>query len=133
MAIYTLTILLFIKGTSMSVVRKAIVFVVGALGTFAVNVLRIVTIYTIGLGVGASAASHFHDYYGELFFVFWIVAYLSIIAFGPRVTTRISQKIRKTTSAPADRETHTSVSIWQVSYVLLFVLNTTTVSKFLRG
>lgn len=109
--IYTLTILLFIKGASMSMTRKAIVFVVGALGTFTANVLRIATIYTIGLRIGPGAASYFHDYYGELFFVSWLIMYLAIIAFGPGIATRISHKIRKTTPTHVDSQANTHVSI----------------------
>jgi len=81
MFIYALTILLFIKNISISLLRKAVIFVIGAVGTFMANILRIVTICIIGLRVGSDAAQHFHDYYGEFFFITWMVVYLGVIAF----------------------------------------------------
>lgn len=87
MIIYTLTILLFINSISFSIKRKAIIFVVGAVGTFMANVLRIVTISKIGLENGALAAQHFHDYYGEFFFISWMTIYLAIIVLGPKLAS----------------------------------------------
>lgn len=89
--IYTVTILLFIKNVSFSLWRKIICVGVGAVGTFIANVLRIVTICIIGLKVGSAAAIHFHDYYGEFFFISWMFIYLAIIAFGPRLLQKMLQ------------------------------------------
>ena len=47
--------------------RKIIYVAVGAIGTFIINVLRIVTICIIGRNVGREAMKMFHNYYGELF------------------------------------------------------------------
>jgi exosortase/archaeosortase family protein len=74
--IYTFVILLFLKGFPMSFRGKVISFVIGAVGTFFVNILRIVSIMEIYVTKGAAAGDIFHDYYGELFFMFWIVFYL---------------------------------------------------------
>jgi exosortase/archaeosortase family protein len=87
--IYTVTILLFIKNVSFSLWRKIICVSVGAVGTFIANVLRIVTICIIGLKIGGAAAAHFHDYYGEFFFISWMLIYLAIIAFGPRLLQKM--------------------------------------------
>jgi len=54
---------------------------VGAVGTFIVNVLRIVTIVIIGVNAGPEAMKHFHSYYGELLFITWITIYLLIIIY----------------------------------------------------
>lgn len=56
-----------------------IIVVVGAVGTFIVNILRIVSICTIGAKIGSEAAQLFHSYYGELYFIAWIIIYLIIL------------------------------------------------------
>jgi len=74
--IYTFVILLFFKNTEISSRRKIVYVVVGAMGTFMVNILRIVSIGIIGVNTGPEALRLFHRYYGELFFVVWTVVYL---------------------------------------------------------
>ena len=74
--IYTFVILLLFSNLEISSKRKIIYSVVGAFGTFMANILRIVSIGTIGVNTGPEASRLFHEYYGELFFVVWIVAYL---------------------------------------------------------
>lgn len=66
-----------------------VIVAVGAVGTFFVNVLRIVTIAVIGLNTGAEVARLFHDYYGELYFIAWIMLYLFVIVFGPKILARL--------------------------------------------
>jgi thaumarchaeosortase len=83
--IYTGIMLLFIKDTRYSLRRKATYFIIGALGTFIVNICRIVTIMIIGLRIGRLEASVFHDYYGELFFIAWMAVYFVAISYGPRI------------------------------------------------
>jgi len=65
------------------------IVVVGAVGTFIVNVLRIVSIYIIGLNSGAEAATAFHSYYGELYFIAWILIYFFAIIYGPKILTKL--------------------------------------------
>jgi thaumarchaeosortase len=104
--IYSITILLFIKDASFTRLQKTACFVIGAIGTFAANVARIVTICIVGLSVGASAAQLLHDYYGEVFFISWMIIYVSAIAFGPRfkkwVYYRLGRDKDKTKSILAD-------------------------------
>lgn len=71
-----------------------VVVIVGAVGTFTANVLRIATISNIGLHIGAGAARHFHDYWGELFFISWMLIYLMTLFFAPRLISKLSN-IRK--------------------------------------
>jgi thaumarchaeosortase len=89
--IYTGIMLLFIKDTQHSLRRKATYFVVGVLGTFIVNIGRIVTIMIIGLRIGRLEASVFHDYYGELFFIAWMTLYFVLIAYGSHIINRTKQ------------------------------------------
>ncbi|MGQ9538771.1 MAG: exosortase/archaeosortase family protein [Candidatus Bathycorpusculaceae bacterium] len=73
--IYTVTILLFLKKLSLK--RKIIYFLIGAVVTYFINVLRIVTLYTIAIHKGDWGI--FHDYFGPLYSMVWIVSYPLII------------------------------------------------------
>ena len=81
--IYTVTILVFLSGSAIAWKYRAIYFVVGAIITFFINVLRIVTLFTIALQNGDSPYStqfsDFHNYYGQLYSIVWIVSYPLII------------------------------------------------------
>ena len=88
--IYTFVILLFIKGAGISLKRKIVYVAIGAIGTFFVNLLRIVSICIVGVHMGPDALSMFHEYYGELFFIAWIIAYVMVIIYGDRILTKLS-------------------------------------------
>lgn len=91
--IYSFMIMLFLRGTSISRRRKIIYVVVGAVGTFFVNIFRIVAILLAGVNSGTSLATAFHEVYGEFFFIAWMFIYLTIIYF---LETRvISRRIDK--------------------------------------
>ncbi len=77
--IYSFMILLFLKGTHIPLGRKICYVVVGAAGTFFINILRIVTILVAGIGSGPEVATTFHEFYGEFFFIGWMLIYLSVI------------------------------------------------------
>lgn len=83
--LFTVMILLFFKRSSISTFRKFIYFVVGAFGTYFVNVLRIVSIFVIIWNGGVNVlfwyldADFFHNSVGELYFIFWIFIYILII------------------------------------------------------
>jgi thaumarchaeosortase len=90
--IYTLTILLFLKNTDVSWKQRIIYFLVGAVVTFFINVMRIVTIFIIAIDTGMySLQTHrFHDYYGQLYSIIWIALYPLIII----ATRALWRKIR---------------------------------------
>lgn len=77
--LYSFMIMLFLRGTSISRMRKIIYVAMGAAGTFFVNILRIVAILSAGVNGGPSLATTFHEFYGEFFFIVWMFIYLSII------------------------------------------------------
>jgi hypothetical protein len=52
---------------------------VGAVGTYSVNALRIVTFFVIQVNQGSEAAGIFNDSYGELLFIAWISLYIFLI------------------------------------------------------
>jgi exosortase/archaeosortase family protein len=75
--IYTVVIVLFLKKSSVPWWQRIIYFAIGALVTYFLNVLRIVTIFLIAIGNGDWHI--FHDYYGLLYSVSWIISYPLII------------------------------------------------------
>jgi len=75
--IYTVIILLFLKKTAISWKHKTIYFIIGAIVTYLINILRIVTIFTIAINGGDYM--RFHDYYGQLYSITWIISYPLLI------------------------------------------------------
>ncbi|MHC3129269.1 MAG: archaeosortase/exosortase family protein [Candidatus Bathyarchaeota archaeon] len=100
--IYSFMIMLFLRGTNISRTRKIVYVVAGAVGTFFVNIVRIVAILLAGVNSGASLAATFHEFYGEFFFIAWMFIYLSIIfLFETRIIKKISN-IQKNNKSPMD-------------------------------
>ena len=89
--IYTFVILLFLKGTTISLNGKVLCFIVGAVGTFFVNALRVAAICKLAVDQGSEAGKMFHTYYGELFFIAWIIIYPLIIIGSRRLWTKFSK------------------------------------------
>lgn len=77
--IYSVTILLFLKNSTISWKQRIAYFIFGAAVTYFINILRIVTIFIIGINSGLSAAYAFHDYYGQLYSITWITSYPLLI------------------------------------------------------
>jgi thaumarchaeosortase len=98
--IYTVTILLFLKNMVIPLKHKIIYFTVGAIITFFINVLRIATIFVISVNTGGNSidVQRFHDFYGQLYSITWIVSYPLIIV-GSRA---LWGKIRKPEKTPID-------------------------------
>jgi thaumarchaeosortase len=79
--IFTAVALLFLKRMNISWKIKIGFFAFGALITYFINVLRIATIFTIGVqyGVDSSQVQAFHFYYGPLYAMTWIISYPLLI------------------------------------------------------
>ncbi len=77
--LYTLIILLLFRKSNISSFRKVVYFIVGAIGTYFVNILRIIAYFFIRINEGLTAAITFHDVYGELFAVLWILFYVLLV------------------------------------------------------
>lgn len=77
--LYTAIILLFMKKSSIPTLHKVVYFVIGAVVTYCINILRIVTIFMISTSGSREAVQTFHDLYGPLYSVTWIVSYPLII------------------------------------------------------
>lgn len=84
--IYSVTIVLFLRNMSIPLWQKLVYFIIGAVVTFFINVLRIVSIFVIAVdtgGITSSQAQLFHNYYGQLYSIAWIISY-PLIIFGSR-------------------------------------------------
>jgi len=77
--IYSVTILLFLRNSGIPWKQRVVYFVSGGAVTYFINVLRIVSIFMIAANVGQNAFQTFHDYYGQLFSIAWIVFYPLLI------------------------------------------------------
>ena len=80
--IYSVTILLFLKKTDIPWKHRIIYFAVGAVVTYFINVLRVVTLFVIAIntgGVYSAQFQRFHNYYGLLYSITWIISYPLII------------------------------------------------------
>ncbi|MBT0160105.1 hypothetical protein G4O51_08980 [Candidatus Bathyarchaeota archaeon A05DMB-2] len=92
--IFTVVALLFLKRMPMSLKAKVGYFAVGAVVTYFINVLRIVMIFIISMdnGVNSDAVKLFHNYYGPLYSIAWIVAYPLIILGTQSLMHKIARK-----------------------------------------
>ena len=103
--LFTLIILLLFKRSDISGFRKVIYFIVGAIGTYIFNILRIATYFIILYNTYDTSrmdvAQTFHDVYGDLFSVVWILSYMvlviSIEKFG--LVEKSMQKLRGLTDS----------------------------------
>ena len=77
LVIYSVIVLLFLKRTQINSKEKIIYFLIGAVITYFINILRIVTIFLIGMNQGDFQI--FHVYYGPLYSISWIISYPLII------------------------------------------------------
>ena len=89
--IFTAVSLLFLQQMHISWKAKVGYFAVGASVTYFINVMRIVTIFTIGAqyGVNSSQVDMFHFYYGPLYAIAWIVSYPLIILLSQGIWRKI--------------------------------------------
>jgi thaumarchaeosortase len=88
--IFTVVALLFLKRMPISWKAKASYFAVGAAVTYLSNILRITSIFTIGMDGGD--VQLFHFYYGPLYSISWIVAYPLIILGSRSLWRKITDK-----------------------------------------
>lgn len=91
--LYTITILLFLKKSKIPQNHMVIYFILGAVVTYFINILRIVTIFVIDINAGGGytiPAQRFHEYYGQLYSITWIISY-PLLIIGSRALWRKSK------------------------------------------
>ncbi|MBN1245333.1 hypothetical protein JXA31_07040 [Candidatus Bathyarchaeota archaeon] len=77
--LYVVIILVFFKKADITAFRKLAYFIIGLFGTFFVNVLRVISILVIMLNYGSDAGTTFHNTYGEIYAVIWILLFILLI------------------------------------------------------
>jgi len=77
--LYVVIIFVFFKKADISAFRKLAYFIIGLFGTFFVNVLRVFSIVLIMLNSGSEAGTAFHNTYGEMYSVIWILLFIMLI------------------------------------------------------
>ena len=84
--IYTITILLFLRKTTIPWTHRIIYLVIGAVVTYSINIFRVVSLVVIGIEYGGTSSEfqRFHNYYGMLYSMTWIICY-PLIIIGSRV------------------------------------------------
>jgi thaumarchaeosortase len=88
--IFTVVALLFLKRMHISWKAKFCYFAIGVAVTYSINILRIVTIFTIGMNEGD--VQLFHFYYGPLYSITWIVSYPLVILGSQILWRKIASK-----------------------------------------
>jgi thaumarchaeosortase len=91
--IFTAVALLFLKRMPFSWRTKIGFFAIGGAITYLINVMRIATIFVIGMQYGATSnqVQMFHFYYGPLYAMAWIISYPLIVL----ASYSLLKKIRK--------------------------------------
>jgi thaumarchaeosortase len=95
--IFTVVALLFLKRMPIGWKAKLGYFAVGAAVTYSINILRIATIFTIGMN--GEDVQMFHFYYGPLYSITWIVSYPLLILGSQILWRKIASK-----SSPAAKK-----------------------------
>lgn len=92
--IYSVLTALFLKDSLFSRKQKILYFLIGAIITYIVNALRIARIFIIAVeyGVNSPEVRRFHDYYGPLYSVTWIVSYQLIAVITQFLLEKIKSK-----------------------------------------
>jgi thaumarchaeosortase len=92
--IFTAVALLFLKRMNVSWKAKVAFFALGAVVTYSINVLRIVTIFSLGMqfGVESQQVQAFHFYYGPFYAMAWIISYPLIILVGQGLRWKIKNR-----------------------------------------
>jgi exosortase/archaeosortase family protein len=94
--LYTVTILLFLKKFVVSWWQKTAYFIVGAIITYFINILRIATIFIVSIPYWSTTSAwlQFHNIYGPLYSITWITSY-PLIIIGIQAAWRVIRKPRK--------------------------------------
>lgn len=92
--IFTVVALLFLKRMQISWKAKTAYFAVGAAVTYLINILRIASFYPIGMdyGVNSEQVKLFHNFYGPLYAIAWIVSYPLLIIGSQMLWRKITNK-----------------------------------------
>jgi len=105
--LYTAISIAFLQFLDIPKMRKLIYGLVGFFGTIFVNILRITTIvfasfyFSADINAFSANLQLFHEYSGELFFIAWIVIFLSAVVL---IERRVRRKTTKQDASPLNYE-----------------------------
>jgi len=91
--LYTITFLLFLKKSDISLWQRIVYFMFGAIVTYLINIWRIATIFVVAINTGVYSlqTQRFHEYYGPLYSMMWIMLY-PLIMIGSLALWKIIKK-----------------------------------------
>ncbi|MCW4004210.1 MAG: archaeosortase/exosortase family protein [Candidatus Bathyarchaeota archaeon] len=100
--IFTAVTLLFLKRIPMSWRARIGYFSMGIIVTYFINVLRIATIFTIGMefGTNSNQVQMFHFYYGPLYAMAWIISYPLLIIASQKLYRKFNGKKQAAPTVP---------------------------------
>jgi len=109
--IYTVIILLFLKQIGIPWKHNILYFAIGAVVTYFINILRIVSIFLISMDYGypSTQAALFHNFYGMLYSITWIISY-PLIIIGSRALWGKIRNWKTDTKKTADFSTRAKLS-----------------------
>ncbi|MEM2026489.1 MAG: exosortase/archaeosortase family protein [Candidatus Bathyarchaeia archaeon] len=78
---YSIITALFLRDSAVPRRLKVVYFLVGAVVTYFINILRVAEIFMLAIEYGASSleVQRFHDHYGPLYSTIWIITYQLIM------------------------------------------------------
>jgi thaumarchaeosortase len=90
MIIYTLVMLAFLLKMDIPLQRKLVYFVIGTIGTAAVNLIRIISLslFALMITTNVNEWEAFHSVAGEIMFLPWLGIYLASVMFIESKRTR---------------------------------------------
>jgi thaumarchaeosortase len=94
MIIYSLVMLAFLLKMDIPLQRKAIYFIIGTIGTAAVNLIRIISLslFALIITTNVNQWEEFHSLAGEIMFLPWLGIYLFSIIFIENKLAKLSQR-----------------------------------------
>jgi thaumarchaeosortase len=101
MIIYTLVMLAFLLKMDIPLQRKLVYFVIGTIGTAAINLIRIISLslFALMITTNVNEWEAFHSVAGEIMFLPWLGIYLSSVVFIESKRTKRMLAERDTRSA----------------------------------
>lgn len=88
--IYTITIILFLRRIDVAWWKKVVYFIIGAIVTYVINILRIVTIFLVAINGGNWMI--FHNIYGPLYSITWISLYPLLVIMAQTLWRKIKAR-----------------------------------------
>ncbi|MCX8171291.1 MAG: archaeosortase/exosortase family protein [Candidatus Bathyarchaeota archaeon] len=92
---YSIITALFLRENPSSRRQKVAYFLIGAVVTYFINIIRVAKIFILAIEHGASSwkVQRFHDHYGPLYSITWIIIYQLIIFCTQLLSRRLAKRV----------------------------------------